>query len=185
MEHVNLGSVIEQAISRFSQNRIGDKAPVLVMIPPSLSHVPWCDGSLREFVRMFLYESLVTNNPEAAVEVALWTKVELRGLNEFVGVRPAFWVQLRVSGRGLKVMERLIEELFANINYRCEEWVGMEDSGARLGIFGCMHRSELKIVFCLESSRNILKCDLLIPVCEAFPLRCLTADQVKQATLRT
>ena len=27
MEHVNLGSVIEQAISKFGQNRIGDKPP--------------------------------------------------------------------------------------------------------------------------------------------------------------
>jgi hypothetical protein len=27
MEHINLGSVIEQAISKFGQNRIGDKPP--------------------------------------------------------------------------------------------------------------------------------------------------------------
>lgn len=35
MEHVNLGSVIEQAISKFGQNRTGDKPPVFVMISPS------------------------------------------------------------------------------------------------------------------------------------------------------
>jgi hypothetical protein len=29
MERVNLGSVIEQAISQFSQNRIGDKPPFI------------------------------------------------------------------------------------------------------------------------------------------------------------
>jgi hypothetical protein len=185
MEHVNLGSVIEQAVSRFGQNRIGDKPPVSVMIPPGLSHVPWYDGSLREFVRTFLYESLVRNDPDAAVEVALQAKVELRGLNEFVGVQPSYWVQLRVAGRGLKVIERLVEELFANVNYRCEEWVGAEDAGARLGIFGSTHNPHLKVVFCLESSRKILKCDLLVPVWEAFPLRGVPANGAKQVTLRT
>jgi hypothetical protein len=185
MEQVNLGSVIEQAIARFGQNRIGDKPPVFVMIPPSLSYVPWYDGSLREFVRTFLYESLVRNDPDATVEVALRAKVELRGLNEFLGVRPSYWVQLRVSGRGLKVMERLVEELFANVNYRCEEWVGAEDSGARLGIFGSTDNSRLKVVFCLESNRKILKCDLLVPVWEPLSLRGVTADGAKQVTLRT
>ena len=37
MEHVNLGSVIEQAISKFGQNRIGEKPPMFVMISPSLN----------------------------------------------------------------------------------------------------------------------------------------------------
>ena len=74
MEHVNLGSVIEQAISKFGQNRIGDKPPVFVMISPSLAPVPWHDRSLKEFVRMFLYEVLLTNDPDAIIEVTLRRK---------------------------------------------------------------------------------------------------------------
>jgi hypothetical protein len=166
MEHVNLGSVIEQAISRFSQNRIGDKPPLFVMISPALTPIPWQDRSLKEFVRMFLYEVLLTNDPEAIIEVALRRKVNLKDLNAFVGVRPSCWIQLRVAGRGLKVMEHLIEELFAGVGYRCEEWVGVQDSAARLGIFGSKNKPELKMVFCLELSRSILKCDVLLPVCE-------------------
>ena len=53
MEHINLGSVIEQAISKFGQNRIGDKPPVFVMMSPALTPIPWHDRSLKEFVRMF------------------------------------------------------------------------------------------------------------------------------------
>jgi hypothetical protein len=185
MEHVNLGSVIEQAISRFSQNRIGDKPPLFVMISPALTPIPWQDRSLKEFVRMFLYEVLLTNDPEAIIEVALRRKVNLKDLNDFVGVRPSCWIQLRVAGRGLKVMEHLIEELFAGVGYRCEEWVGVQDSAARLGIFGSKNKPELKMVFCLELSRSILKCDVLLPVCENVPLRHLAVDEAKYTAPRT
>lgn len=76
-------------------------------------------------------------------------------------------------------MEHLIEELFAEVGYRCEEWVGVEDSAARLGIFGNENRPELKLVFCLESNRNILKCDLLLPIFEMIPMPYLTGDQTR------
>jgi len=185
MEHVNLGLVIEQAISKFSQNRIGDKPPVFVVISPALTYIKWHDRSIKEFVRMFLYEVLLTNDPDAIIEITLRRKVELKDLNAFVGVQPSCWVQLRVSGRGLKIMEHLIEELFAEVGYRCEEWVGVEDSAARLGIFGSNARPELKTVFCLEFSRNILKCDLLLPISETGPLTCLAVDEEKQTAPRT
>lgn len=163
MEQVNLGSVIEQAISKFSQNRIGAKPPVFVTISPASASIPWHDRSLKEFVRMFLYEVLLTNDPDATLEIALRRKVDLKDLSAFIGVHPDCWVQLRVSGRGLKVIEHLVEELFAEVDYRREEWIGVEDSAARLGIFGNEKRRELKMIFCLESSRNVLKCDLLLP----------------------
>jgi hypothetical protein len=183
MEHVNLGLVIEQSISKFGQNRIGDKPPVFVVISPTLAPIPWHDRSLKEFVRMFIYEVLLTNDPNAIIEIALRRKTELKDLNAFVGVQPSFWAQLRVAGRGLKVMENLIEDLFAEVGYRCEEWVGVHGSPARLGIFGNNRKSELKMVFGVELSRNILKCDLLLPV--SFPLSCLEAQPAEHGGPRT
>ena len=185
MERVNLGSVIEQAISKFGQNRIGEKPPVFVIISPALTPIPWHDRSLKEFVRMFLYEVLLTNDPDAIIEIALRRKTELKDLNAFVGVHPSYWMQLRVAGRGLKVMENLIEELFAEVGYRCEEWVGVQDSQARLGIFGNKNRPDLKMVFCVELSRTILKCDLLLPVFENVPPSYLDVDEAKHTAPRT
>jgi hypothetical protein len=176
MERVNLGSVLEQAISKFSRNRIGDKPPVFVMISPTLTPIPWHDRSLKEFVRMLLYEVLLTNDPDAAIEVVLRRKIELKDLNAFVGVRPSCWVQLRISGRGLRIRELLVEELFTEVGYCCEEWVGVEDSTARLGIFGSKDKPELKMVFCVELNRNSLKCDLLLPVSETIPLSPATVE---------
>ena len=185
MEHINLGLVIEQAISKFVQKRIGDKPPVFVMISPSLAPVPWHDRSLKEFVRMFLYEVLLTNDPGAIIEVTLRRKTELKDLNAFVGIRPSYWMQLRVAGRGLKIMEPLIEELFAEVGYYSEEWVGVQDSAARLGIFGNKNKLQLKMVFCLELSRNILKCDVLMPVFADVPLTYLAIEAAKQTAQRT
>lgn len=185
MEHVNLGLVIEQAMSKFGQNRIGAKPPVFVMISPTLTPIPWHDRSLKEFMRMFLYEVLLTNDPDAIIEVTLRHKIALKDLNAFVGVRPSYWMQLRIAGRGLKIMEPLIEELFAEVGYYCEEWVGVQDSQARLGIFGNKNKLELKMVFCLELSRNILKCDVLLPVFENVPPSYLAVDETKHTAPRT
>jgi hypothetical protein len=183
MEQVNLGSVIEQAISRFSQNRIGAKPPLFVMISPALTAIPWHDGSLKEFVRTFLYEVLLRNDPGAIIEIALRRKTALKDLTAFVGVQPSYWAQLRVAGRGLRVMENLIEDLFVEVGYRCEEWVGVADSQARLGIFGANLRPELKMVFGVELTRNIFKCDLLLPV--TVPFFPFTTRHSEQATPRT
>jgi hypothetical protein len=130
--------------------------------------VPWKNGAPKQFVRAFLYESLLTSDPDAAIQVNLRKHIPLKDLNAFIGIHPSYWVQLRISGRGLRILEPTIEELFAELGYRCEEWLGVESSPARLGIFGALVDKESKMVFCLEQSRGILKADLLLPVFQEF-----------------
>ena len=173
MERIDLGTVIQEAISKFSQNRIGDKPPVFVMLSPALSQVPWRDSNLKKFLRFFLYEALLTSDPDAVVEISLRRRVTLADLKAFVGIDPSYWIQLRISGRGLRISERLVEDLFTEVGYRCEEWVGLDGSDARLGIFGTIDRAESKMVFCVEVKRQKLLCDLLIPVIDARPVPCL------------
>ncbi len=163
MEPTDLGTVIEEAIAKFDKNRIGDKPRVFVTLSPDLAQVPWKNDPLK-FVRTFLYESLLTSDPEAAIEVSLRRRLALDDLSAFLGLQLTYWVQFRVSGRGLRVVEPMIEELFAEVGYRREEWVGVEGSSARLGVFGAIDTPTHKMVFCLESSRHLLRCDLLLPV---------------------
>jgi hypothetical protein len=169
MEQVNLGSVIEQAITRSSQNRLGEKPPVFVALAPVLPQIPWRDGALRRFLQSFLYESLLTSDANAPVEISLRRRSLLKDLMAFIGVRPSYWVQLRISGRGLKIGEQTVEDLFAEVGYRCEEWVGVQGSEARLGIFGTIDMPNLKMVLCLESTRHRLRCDLLLPLNNGSP----------------
>lgn len=172
MERVNLGAVIERAITRVTRNRIGEKPPVFVTLSPALTEVPWKDTAIKQFLQFFLYESLLTSDAHSAVEISLRRRPLLKDLTAFVGIHPSYWVQLRIAGRGLKIGERLIEDLFAEVGYRCEEWVGQDGSHARLGIFGTID-TQRKMVFCLESTRQRLKCDLLLPVHDERPIPCL------------
>lgn len=171
MERVNLGSVIEQAITKATRSRIGEGPPVFVILSPALTLVPWKDSALKQFLQFFLYESLLTSDANAAIEISLRRRSLLKDLTAFVRVQP--WVQLRISGQGLKIAENHVEDLFTEVGYRCEEWVGVTGSNARLGIFGTVCAPKLKIVFCLESTRHRLRCDLLLPVHDHCPVPCL------------
>ena len=101
MEQVNLSSVIENAITRFSQNRVGDKPPVFVTLAPALPQIPWKGSALRQFLQFFLYESLLTSDANAPIEITLRRRSLLKDLTAFVGLQPSYWVQLRVSGKGV------------------------------------------------------------------------------------
>ena len=166
MDQVDIRNVIQRSIARFNQNRRGPRPLIFVTMPPNMPRVPWSDGALEKIVSRFLYESFLSGNPDNVVEVALRRCRELKDLNEFVGVRPDYWLQLRVSGRGLKCDERRIEDLCAAAAHRCEEWVGADHSETHLGIFSAQQYTAAKIVFGLESKRDVLRCDLLLPVFE-------------------
>jgi hypothetical protein len=169
MENVDLALIIRDTIARFTPNRKSTKPLVFVMISAEVSRLAWADGTLAEFVRQFLSEALLSNDPDAAIEVLLRRRAELQDMNDFVGIHPSYWAQLRVSGRGLKRSERRIEDIFSTVGYRLEEWVGVDHSDARLGIFGA-NSENAKMVFYLESGRRALKCDLLLPIFEDGPL---------------
>ncbi len=170
MEKIDMATVIQEVISTFCRNRIGDKPPVYLMLAPAMTQVPWQNPVLKDCVRSFLYDALSTSDPDAAIEVALRRRFPLKDLNAFVGIQPSYWVQLRVSGRGLRIIEPSVEELFADLGYRCEEWLGVEHSKARLGIFGAVESLGDKMVFCLEWSHTMLKADLLLPVMDNNPV---------------
>lgn len=168
MERTDLGTVMQEAIAKFNKNRIGDKPRVFVTLSPDLTQVPWKNHTLKDFVRIFLYESLLTSDPEAAIEVSLRRRLALDDLSAFLGIEePSYWLQLQVSGRGLRIVEPMIEELFDEVGYRREEWLEVERSSARLGVFRAIDTPTHKIVFCLESSRHVFKCDLLLPVIDS------------------
>ena len=164
METIDMATLVQDALARFSRNRIGDKPPVSLTLSPAFTPVPWRDRGLQDFVRFFLYDALISGDPDAAIEISLRPRLVLNDLNAFLGIRSSYWVQLRVCGPGLKVVERFVEDLFADVGYRCEEWVGVEGSSAQLGIFGAIDAPSHKMVFCLEATHFQLTCDLLVPV---------------------
>ena len=172
MERIDLAKTIQEATATFCQNRIGDKPPILVTVPASVTDIPWPDRKLQELVRLFLYETVLTNDPDAEVAVSLRRRSALKGLGEFVGVQPSYWLHLRISGRGVRLSESFIAGFFGDVGYQCTEWVGAAESENRLGIFNAADKPEIRIVFCLDIGRFTRKFDFLLPVREPVALLC-------------
>src|SRR5438034_11104250 len=104
MEQIELGSVIEEAIAKFSRNRIGDKPPVFLMIPSTLRVVPWRDRTLKELVRVFLYETLLPSDPDGSLAISLRRPAGLKDLDPFVRGTPRYWPPLRIFARRLTML---------------------------------------------------------------------------------
>jgi hypothetical protein len=149
MERIDLTKTIKEATATFCQNRIGDKPPISIPISDSVTDIPWPDRKLQELVKLFLYETLLTNDPDAKVTVSLRRRSALKGLGEFVGVQPSYWLHLRISGRGVRLCESFIDGFFSDVGYRCAEWVGVAESESRLGIFSSTDSPILDSFFAL------------------------------------
>jgi hypothetical protein len=170
MERIDLAKTIKDATATFCQNRIGDKPAISLTVPSILSDIPWPDRKLQELVKLFLYETLLTNDPDAEVAISLRRRSELKDLSEFIGVQPSYWLHLRISGRGVRLSESFIDEFFQDVGYKCSEWVGVAESETRLGIFTAFNMPEIKIVFCLDDGRFTRRFDLLLPIRETIAL---------------
>lgn len=64
MQNIRLPSVINESLAKFSRNRTGSQPRVFVTVAPDFPEVPWWDGSVKEFARLFLYECLLTSDPD-------------------------------------------------------------------------------------------------------------------------
>jgi len=164
MNEINLPGLIEEAIAAFAQNGSGSRRSVRAKIPPDLPAISWSDAGLGKFITCFLNQALLANNPEIPVRVSVNERTRLADLEAFIRLSPLCWIQLRIEGRGPGMTAGLVEELFRDFAYRCEEWVGVEGSDSQLAIFSPINATEPKIVFCADLARPLWKCDLLIPV---------------------
>jgi len=165
MELIELGALIEEVVQKFSRNRIGAKPAVFVKIPPDLPYLLSGDGALEKLIRVYLYESLLMGNPDTPIHVMVHRRASLKDLEAFAGICPAYWTQLRIRVHGPYLLHNLFKEKFNEIGYGCEEWVGVENSNVQLAIFSSPW-PEAKVVFCADITKDVTKCDLLIPVLE-------------------
>ena len=172
MEPIELRKLIRETIAAFSQDRVGQKPPISLLLKNDIGAVVWPNRKLNGFIRMFLYETLLTNEPAQRIEILLSRRAQLRDLEKFVGVYPSSWLQLRVCGQGVRHVDTFVDELFKSAGYDCEEWVGVKDSESRLGIFAERAHPKVKIILYLESKRLKRTFSLLLPVFEPLALPC-------------
>lgn len=176
----NLKGLIDNVICKFRRNRTGPQPKVMVKIPVDLPLLFWQDDGLERFIKNFLYHALLVNHPDMPIQILVHQRNRLADLESFVGVTPLCWIQLRVEGHGPGMIESAVEEIFDSLGYRCEEWVGVVGSESQLAIFKPLKRNEPKLVLCIDSLRNVWKCDFLVPVSENLLLPSFPDERKKQ-----
>ena len=71
MHQVDIGMIVQDTVARVHRNRVKPNSPIFLSFLPTLPPVPWPDCRLEEFLRYFLYETLITNCRAVPVEIAL------------------------------------------------------------------------------------------------------------------
>ena len=164
MRQVNIGMIVQDIISRVHRNRTESNAPIFLSFLPTPPPVPWPDYRLEEFLRYFLYETLISNCRKISVEISLRQPSIVKDLNTLVHIQPSYWVQLSISGRGLGVRVETIGDLFAEVGYRCEERLGSDSTNQQLGIFESFDAPRQSLIFYCSSVRERQRLDLLVPI---------------------
>ena len=100
MNAINVAGVVAQAIAAFTQNRTGPRPSVRAKIPSDLPLISWRDPRLGQFIKRFLYDTLMASIPEVPVRVSVNARSRLSDLEAFVRLLPICWIQLRLEGRG-------------------------------------------------------------------------------------
>jgi hypothetical protein len=176
----NLRRLIEDVICKFRRNRTGPQPKILIKIPGDLPLILWQDDGLQRFIKNFLYHALLVNHPETTIQILIHQRNRLEDLENFVGVFPMGWLQMRIEGHGPGMIESAVEEIFETLGYRCEEWVGVAGSESQLAIFKPREKDEPKLVLCIDTGKSSWKCDFLIPVSENLLLPSSAGERKKQ-----
>ncbi len=143
---------------------------IKLSLPPALSRFLWHDGSIEEVIERFIHHASSINHPARPLRIAVRQRAKLQDLEKFFGIYPTHWIQLRIEGQGSAGYEEGARKILEDLGYRCEEWVGVEDSGQQLAAFCLEMQREPKLVFWADNHKCSHKCDLLIPVTQRISL---------------
>jgi hypothetical protein len=169
MREMDLASVMQSIVLRRNRILDGIGSSMQLTLPLNLSKFLWHDRSLEKLIEKFIHHVSLISQPARPVRVALRQKARMLDLEKFFGIYPSYWIQLRIEGQGPAVFEAVARPIFEDLGYRCEEWVGVEDSGQHLAAFCLETEHDLKLVFWADNPSR--RCDLLIPVTKPI---CLT-----------
>jgi hypothetical protein len=168
MKTLDLTALLAKTVLRL--NRMGARvgSSIQLSLSRNLSRFAWYDRSLERLIEKLIHYASVINHPGRPVRIAVCRKARLLDLEKFFDIHPIHWVQLHIDLEA-PGFERGARQIFEDHGYRCEEWVGVEDSPQQLGAFCIGAEQTPRLVFWAENRRFRHRCDLLIPVAEPLP----------------
>jgi len=165
MRETNIAA-LTQCIVRLSRKSLAKKeASIQLSLPAAPASFLWHDGSLEALVHRIARKASLEVSPKRTIRIKVCQKTKMRSLENFFQIRPERWVELSISWCGPAAgFEIDIREMIANLGYRCEEWIGANESWPQLGAFSFGTKRLLKLLFWVQRQKNVQRCDLLIPV---------------------
>lgn len=87
-------------------------------------------------------------------------------MENFFALSPQFWIHLKIKGQNMAEFEDEATKILYDLGYRCDEWMGLEDSDSQLGAFHLRKEPKPKIIAWFQNRKRSHRCEFLIPVNE-------------------
>ena len=167
---MNLDDNLRRIVLRLNKKNKNLGPLVHLSISPLLSEFSCHGDKLEALAEQFLMRLLAFSSQARSVRVAVRIKRRMVDLEEFFSVSPANWLHLSAKGVFENGFENSVREGLIALGYRCSEWIGVEDSEARLGAFHYSASEDLALILYAQDQGSRRQCDFLIPVTESAVL---------------
>jgi hypothetical protein len=180
---MNLDDRLRSIVLRLNKKRKNFGPLIQLSISPLPSGLSWHGNKLEALAEQFLICTLAFSSPARCIRVAVRLKRHMVDLEEFFSVSPDHWLHLSAKGALETGFEDSVREVLNNLGFRCSEWIGVEDSEAKLGAFHYEAFKDLALILYVQDQGSRWQCDFLIPVSEAAVL-CLPSKAQYAETVR-
>jgi hypothetical protein len=168
MKRMDLGALMRRIVHRINRIRVGIGASVHLSIPGNLPEFSWHDCSLEKLMERLIHYAALISDPARPLRIAIHQKKQLLDLEKFFGISATPWIQVRIELEPAE-FDAGARQILEDHGYRCEEWIGVEDSIQRLGAFSFGTDKKHPLVLWAENYGRRSKCDLLIPIAGSLP----------------
>jgi hypothetical protein len=167
---MNLDANLKKIVHRFNKKNKNLGPSIHLSISPSLSGFSRHEGKLEALAAQFLISTLAFGSQARCIRVAVRIKRRMTDLEKFFSISPAHWFHLSAKGDLETGFEGSVREVLKDLGFRCSEWIGVEDSEARLGAFHDGTSKDPSLIVYVQDQGSRRQCDFLIPVTEAAVL---------------
>ncbi len=161
---MNLTVLMQGIVLRCNKSLAKAGSGIQLSLPFNLSNFFWHDRSLGQLLERIVCQASRNVDSGTPIRIAVRQKAKMSGLAKFFQIYPSHWIQLKITRRGPLGLEAGVREMLEDSGFRCDEWIGAEESWPQLGFFSYGTKHLLKVACYLQRRRSTQTCELLIPV---------------------
>jgi hypothetical protein len=167
---MNLDDNIRRIVFRLNKKQKNIGPLIHLSISPLPSGLSWHGGKMGALIEQFLIRMLPFSSPARCIQVAVHMKKRMADLEEFFAVFPDHWLHLSAKGALETGFEASVREVLKDLGFICSEWIGVEDSEAKLGAFNYGASKDLALIAYVQDQGSRRQCDFLVPITESAVL---------------